>query len=859
MHCKVPFILCFLALLLMLISSTFQNQKAYAFTNRHFYSGLSDMTSEQLESASNITETDPPVKEATHERAAPIFDVVTGSRPGLRYPVNMAPAGKITPKVESAKISDGNNVTTIIGRFYLWQKQDEQGGLLEFQADNAVIWHGAGLVPEKLQTDSTTAGYEDVSAIYVSGDVVMTFGQRTIRADQIYYDFKIKKALAINASMRNFDTNRGIPIYVRAAKLRQIAENKFNAEDVTLTTSEFYLPQISLSVSDITITDMTLADEQKGSVTDSSYDAQMRDVLFKMYDTTLFYWPYLRCNLQRPDIPLRGISIGYDSTWGGSIETRWYLARLLGLREPEETNSTFALDYYGERGLGTGFEIDYQRENYYGRILGYGIYDSGLDQLGRDPARKDLLPPHKLRGRFRFQHRHFLPYNWQLTTEAGYLSDENFLEQYYRNEFYVGKEQETLIHIKRIEDNWALAFLGKTRINDFMDTVEELPSAEFHLTGQSLFNDMFTFYSDSQVNRFRHSFGSTTVPTGTQEFFTFMTTRNELDMPLSVGRVKVVPFVAGTLGYEDGAGFYTDIDGSAIDSENRIWIGEAGLRVSAQPYWKVYPNIKSRLWDLNQLRHIIKPQLTAIAYSYSDLVVQQRDVFNLGISQRLQTKRGIDDKQRTVDWMRLDLDFTWVANPDSTLAGADRFIWNTPSIPLVNSFSTVLPPQDRRSSDIFGPRRNYFGADFIWQLSDTTSLLTDMNFDMQTGILQQFNIGFSRLVWPDLSYYIGSRYLKRIMVPDEKALSALTFALTYELDPRYTMVFSQQYDFESGANIRSDLTLIRRYHRVYFGVTFSVDESLDQHSVIFSLWPEGVPELAIGLRRYMGLGSSVIY
>lgn len=843
----------------MLILSAFQTQKAYAFTNRHFYSGLSDMTSEQLESASNITETDPPVKEATHERAAPIFDVVTGSRPSLRYLVNMAPAGKIAPKVESAKISDGNNVTTIIGRFYLWQKQDEQGGLLEFQADNAVIWHGAGLVPEKLQADIPAAGYEDVSAIYVSGDVVMTFGQRTIRADQIYYDFKVKKALAVNASMRNFDTNRGIPIYVRAAKLRQIAENKFTAEDVTLTTSEFYLPQISLSASDITITDMTLADEQKGSVTDSSYDAQMRDVLFKMYDTTLFYWPYLRCNLQRPDIPLRGISIGYDSTWGGSIETRWYLARLLGLREPEETNSTFALDYYGERGLGSGFEIDYKRENYFGRILGYGIYDSGLDQLGRDPARKDLLPPHELRGRFKFQHRHFLPYNWQLSAEASYLSDEHFLEQYYRNEFYVGKEQETLIHLKRIEDNWALAFLGKTRINGFVDQVEELPSAEFHLTGQSLFDDMFTFYSDSQISRFRHGFGSTTIPTGTQEFFTFMTTRNEIDMPVAIGRAKVVPFIAGTLGYEDGAGFYTDIDGSAIDSENKIWIGEAGLRASAQPYWKVYPDVKSRLWDLNQLRHIIKPQLTAIAYSHSDPVVQQRDVLNLGISQRFQTKRGISEKQRTVDWMRLDLDFTWVANPDSALAGPDRFIWNMPSIPLVNSFSTVLPPQDRRSSDIFGPRRNYFGADFIWQLSDTTSLLTDMNFDMQTGILQQFNIGFSRLVWPDLSYYIGSRYLKRIEVPDERALRALTFALTYELDPRYTMVFSQQYDFESGANIRSDLTLIRRYHRVYFGVTFSADESLDQHSVIFSLWPEGVPELAIGLRRYMGLGSSAIY
>ena len=99
-----------------------------------------------------------------------------------------------------------------------------------------------------------------------------------------------------------------------------------------------------------------------------------------------------------------------------------------------------------------------------------------------------------------------LPYGWQLTAEASYLSDENFLEQFYRTEYNVGKEQETLLYLKRIQDNWGLAFLGKVRINDFLDQVEELPSAEYHLTGQSLFDDRFTFFSDNQVSRYRYRF-----------------------------------------------------------------------------------------------------------------------------------------------------------------------------------------------------------------------------------------------------------------------------------------------------------------------------------------------------------------
>jgi hypothetical protein len=769
-------------------------------------------------------------------------------RPRFMYPVNIAPAGEVGLHFESAKAKDGTDIATIIGRVYVWQRQEE-GGLLELQADNAVIFYSGeqlglgeesrqdGKVEELLATGA-------VKAIYMSGDVVITEGQRTIRADEVYYDFRRKKSLAMNAVMRNFDVKRGIPIYVRAAKLRQVAANRFAAENITLTSSEFYAPQISANASSVVITDTTPVDERGERVSDGSYDVQMRDVRLKMYDKTIFYWPFMRSNLQRPDIPLKSIHAGYDSDWGASFETRWYLARLLGLREPEGTDSTLSLDYYGKRGVGSGVEIDYAKEDYFGRLLGYIIRDTGEDDLGRHYTRRNLEPPRELRG-------------WQLTSEVSYASDEHFIESYYRGEFDVGKEQETLVHLKRIEDNWGLSILGKARINDFVNKLEELPTVEYHLTGQSLFDDKLTFYNESQFSRFRQRSTSKGV---SEEFFTFMSERAELDLPMRIGRAKVVPFVAGTLGYEDGGGFRTNIDGSTDAREDGVWFGETGARVFLQPYWKVYPNVKSRLWDLKGMRHIIKPYLTAVSYTDSDSVVEQRDALHAGISQRLQTRRGSGAKQRTVDWMRLDMDVTWVNNSSDISAGPDRFIWNKPFIPLVDTLSTTVPQQDRRSSNIFGPSRNYFGADYLWRLSDTTAILSDMNFDMQSGVMQQFNIGFSHLRWPNLSYYVGSRYLRRIYNGfGEKGSNAFTFAATYRLDPRYTAVFSQQFDFDYGANIRSDITLLRRYHRVYWGLTYSADESLDRQAIIFSIWPQGVRELAIGPRRYMGLGGSADY
>ena len=56
-------------------------------------------------------------------------------KPSFQYPVNISPATDVKPKIESAVITpDGISAATVIGRFYVWQKLDEHGGLLELQA-----------------------------------------------------------------------------------------------------------------------------------------------------------------------------------------------------------------------------------------------------------------------------------------------------------------------------------------------------------------------------------------------------------------------------------------------------------------------------------------------------------------------------------------------------------------------------------------------------------------------------------------------------------------------------------------------------------------------------------------------------
>jgi hypothetical protein len=266
---------------------------------------------------------------------------------------------------------------------------------------------------------------------------------------------------------------------------------------------------------------------------------------------------------------------------------------------------------------------------------------------------------------------------------------------------------------------------------------------------------------------------------------------------------------------------------------------------------------------LNQLRHVVEPRLLAVIFGHSNSVIEQRDVLGVGLSQRFQTKRGHGSKKRILDWLRWDIDCVWINNGLPTTSHPSRLIWNNPGIPVVDrysqgfvgTYSRRLPSMDRRSSDAIGPGRSYVSTDMIWRLTDSTSILMDGYFDMLRQTVQQLNVGLTHMRWPDLSWYIGSRYLPDLSNSlGEIGSNVVTVAATYKLDPRYAVVVSHHYDADYGASLFSEATLIRKYHRLQYGLCFSVDESLEQTSIVFSLWPQGIPELGIGLSRYMELG-----
>jgi hypothetical protein len=109
-------------------------------------------------------------------------------QPEYKYPVNIAALWKPAPKVERSVTSDGQNIVTIQGRFYIWQRINEEGDIVEFQADDAVIFYSD---ENELKVGSDETGRSDllaggaIDSIYIEGDIIMTEGGRTIKADRL--------------------------------------------------------------------------------------------------------------------------------------------------------------------------------------------------------------------------------------------------------------------------------------------------------------------------------------------------------------------------------------------------------------------------------------------------------------------------------------------------------------------------------------------------------------------------------------------------------------------------------------------------------------------------------------------------
>jgi hypothetical protein len=714
--------------------------------------------------------------------------------------------------------------------------------------------------------DDREAMKEWVRAVYLEGDVVLTRGQRMIRANRLYYDFEEEKALILDPVMRALDAAGKVPIYVRAERVRQTAANQYSAEKAQFTTSEFHTPHGSVAAATLDLTDRTPRNEAGEAIGIQAGTYQATHTTLNLEGLPIAYWPVSKGDFSADRQAFRSATIGYTEHFGFTAEARWSLFNLMGLEPPKGYDATLKTNYFSERGPGFGIDMDYQADNYFGLVRSDYIHDDGKDELG--PVRSSY-PPQENRGRALWRHRQYLPLGMELTLEASYLSDLNYLEEYNRREFENGKDQETLVYLLKRQDNKQGSILLNYRINPFQTQTEHLPDAVFSVIGQPL-GDFLTYYTESRagVVRYRYDDNSqyglpleNTFAYGSTGSVLRADTRQEFRLPApELGPLKLTPFVMGrATEYDDGPNhvpYYRSINqANVVDPDyykpprSRYhhsgnlgrYFASYGLTGNMM-LSKVDGGVESRMLDLHRLRHIIEPDFTVWnAHSNRDPLkltpfdngvedIDDAGGGTVGMKQRFETKRGGPGNWRTVDWITLDVRAGFFSHKQNGQNTHGDYVYSRPEESITS---------------------NFIATNFQYRISDSTVLVYDNVYDANAGNLGTSDLSLAVERIPRLAYFAGWRYIH------DTSSNLLAGGANYKLSEKHTVGIREVYDIDAGRNYTTQVVYVRKWPRWYTAISFDVDKSLDETSVNLSVWPEGTPKLGLGSRRYTGLADTV--
>jgi len=746
--------------------------------------------------------------------------------------------------------------------------------VIDISTDRMVIWTRGIEQPDLTGTRPVA---DDIPVeIYMEGNIVFREGERILYADRMYYDVRRRIGVLVNAELLTPVPNYEGLLRLRAQILRQLGPDRFRAEHAFVTSSRMGFPTYRLQAGlvELEATEEPVLDPSTGGwvvdpetsqiLTEPRYFLSARDNALYLGPLPVFMWPEITTDLSEPSFFLRRFRVRNDSVFGFQVLTDWDAYQLLGIRSrPEGTRWDISLDVMSDRGLGHGTTFLYRRDEFLGipgPVTGlvdfWGIQDDGLDNLGR--GRRAIPPEKDYRWRLLWQHRQLLPGDWQLTAETGWISDRNFLEQYFEREWDELKDLMTGVELKRIRENRSLAISADYRINNFFTQTDWLPRVDHFWLGEALFAEHLTWYQHTTVGLAR--FRTATFPETPIPFFSYrewetsdgvtplgtvsalrFASRHELDFPLQLGPFKVVPYVLGEVAYwgEDRLG---------EDAERLL--GQAGLRVSL-PMWRVDPYFTSELWNLNGLAHKVSLE-AEFFFAESSLDLQQLPLFDPldddaieVFRRRLSPALSLPQLDERYYAVRTGLG-TWITSPSMEVAEdlcvfrvGMRHRWQTkrgpPDAPRIIDWLTF----DTRLSFFPKPDRDNFGEvvglleyDLRWQIGNRLALLSEGIFDFFPEGQQILTIGAS-LERPGHGHLYTGMHLLQGAVNS----TVLQLAYSYRLGPKWITAFSSSIDLGEGGNIGQNLWITRVGESLLFSLGASVDSSRDNWGIGISVEP----------------------
>lgn len=806
----------------------------------------------------------------------------SATQPGTVVPIEapavertVAPVRLTAADVRTTPSADGTIALLATGGVFLSQRADN-GDPLELRADRAVVFTALERLDEgALQADALR---EKITGVYLEGDVriVYTPGggdregftavEQRLEAARAFYDFETERAVLTRAVLHTTAPEASgalrarEPITLRADTIRQLARGRYEADNAEISTSRFAVPDYSLNASRVFVR------REEGR---SVFGAD--NVNARLFDVPFFWFPSVRGSTVDNRLPLRRVSVGDSKDFGFGVETTWGLFETFNTTPPRTLDATYTLGHLGDRGFTAGLDADYygdiflfgnRPETFSGELTAFLVDDHGFDNLGRERA---SIEQDDLRGRFFWQHLHYFPGDWSAQARVGFASDETFLEQWERRQFWEGPPHDLFFNVDRASGNELLGMGVVYDINDFATTsnefqegasIERLPEARYARFGDRL--GPVTLTSRNRVgllqfNNFQpdlvadlgfRDFGSPDVDesfpgipaygyTGTPEKLIGRGDfRQELSLPLEMDGVSVVPFLVGRFtAYSD------HLNGGAVGRA----LGGAGLRVGTA-FSRTDDRIYSRILDIDRVRHVIEPSVTGFTSWQSedanDLYIFDQGIdtisdvtaVQLAMRQRWQTKRGGPGRKRSVDFLTWGIEANFFEDEPDEL-----FVPTNAGFATAAGFRGLFFASEPESS----LPRDGINTDALWRISDTTALVGDAAYSLESDDLVTLAAGVIITRDDRLSYSIGGRYVE----PLDLLLGV--GSIDYRLSQRYSLAAAASYDVEISDIRHTSVMVTRRFDRFLINVGVYTDRIDDDSGIRFMIAPIGFRDLSL--------------
>ncbi|MFH2002240.1 MAG: hypothetical protein ABIK28_21390, partial [Planctomycetota bacterium] len=533
------------------------------------------------------------------------------------------------------------------------------------------------LTPPK--TDGAVPWAGDPVEFYAEGNVKITQDDACLYADQLYTNMAEKRGALVSGELfgtANISQQKN-PIHFKADTIRKICDKLYVMEDLSFSTCVFHIPHYELSV------DYT---ELKGTFSEgilSTHDARVRvkGLPVPLPDTSVEIgrnWYF----------PIKRIKIGSSSRYGQYIfvtlkedfdQLGNSMHRMLGLPETFRGDMELNLDLMAKRGLGLGPEFEYEAPDLYrGYLKGYYIHDSSDMDRGAIPI------PNSDRGRIRTQNRIELGPETLLDLELSYLSDPNFLDEYFEKEEKTDKEQETYAYLHHTTGTQFFGLLSRFRLNDFQTQNEYLPQASWDVSsipvitrsGNEPFLGIFDysgiFYShNAEISQVRNRPDNDILVNSDR--LTRADYTQTFEAPVKTGPFKITPFYENRLSYFERIRNDSHATGRFVESFG----ARAGILIHQDS------DFTSDWMNIDHIRNIIEP---AVVYRNRFAINRER--------QELIDFDEMEDPVRG-DSLNLELHHSLqTRNPDAR--------WNNNLLPnhtILETLLTLPVYPDKRLSD----------------------------------------------------------------------------------------------------------------------------------------------------------------